>query len=81
MLDTLQKSKILARAGYAVPAKPQGDGVQDAAALKEWTREVENLYVSYVAARAARSLREAEEQRQLERLRNMAAMPTSRAFA
>jgi len=79
MLDTQQKSKILARAGYTVPAKP--DVTQDAEAMAAWTSQVENLYVTYVAARAARSLREAEEQRQLERLRNLAALPTSRAFA
>ncbi|MDM0046295.1 hypothetical protein QTH91_17515 [Variovorax dokdonensis] len=73
MLDTLQKSKILTKAGYTVPAHP-GDG----AAQEAWTRQIENLYVTYVAARAARSLREAEEARQMERLRALASM---RAYA
>jgi hypothetical protein len=75
MLDTLQKSKILTKAGYTVPDRPD---VDDAATQETWTRQVENLYVTYVAARAARSLREAEEARQLERLRLMASM---RAYA
>jgi hypothetical protein len=69
MLNIQQKSQILKKAGHPVPAMPGGNGPE----LEAWTREIENLYVSHVAARAARSLREAEEARQLERLRRLAA--------
>lgn len=72
MLSTEQKAQILKKAGQQVPAMPAGTGPM----LDAWTREVENLYVSYVAARAARSLREAEEASQLERLRRMASRPS-----
>ena len=68
MLSTQQKAQILKKAGHAVPPMPSGV----APPLDAWTREIENLYVSYVAARAARSLREAEEVRQLELLRQLA---------
>ena len=68
MLSTQQKAQILKKAGQPVPPMPGGTGP----VLDAWTREVENLYVSYAAARAARSLREAEEARQLERLRRLA---------
>ena len=70
MLSTQQKSQILKKAGQQAPAMPGGVGPE----LDSWTREIENLYVSYVAARAARSLREAEEAAQLERLRRLAAL-------
>ena len=42
------------------------------AAVKEWSRAVEALYVGYVAARAAKSLRDSEEARQLDLLRRLA---------
>ena len=67
MLSTQQKAQILKKAGQSVPPMPAGTGPQ----LDSWTREIENLHVSYVAARAARSLREAEEARQLEYLRRL----------
>lgn len=72
MLSTQQKAQILKKAGQSVPPMPGGTGP----VLDAWTREVENLYVSYVAARAARSLREAEEASQLERLRRLASSPS-----
>lgn len=72
MLSTQQKAQILKKAGQSVPLMPGGTGP----VLDAWTREVENLYVSYVAARAARSLREAEEASQLERLRRLASSPS-----
>ncbi|SFM55696.1 hypothetical protein [Variovorax sp. OV329] len=68
MLSTQQKSQILKKAGRTAPAMPAGNGPE----LDAWKREIENLYVSYVAARAARSLRESEEAAQLDRLRNLA---------
>jgi hypothetical protein len=70
MLSTQQKAQILKKAGQLVPPMPGGTGC--AAEAEAWVREVENLYVSYAAARAARSLRESEEARQLERLRRLA---------
>ena len=68
MLSTQQKAQILKKAGQSVPPMPGGTGP----VLDAWGREVENLYVSYAAARAARSLREAEEARQLDQLRRLA---------
>ena len=73
MLSTEQKAQILKKAGHAVPPMPAGTGPT----LDAWSREVENLYVSYVAARAARSLREAEEARQLAQLRELASSRAS----
>lgn len=70
MLSTEQKAQILKNAGQSVPAMPAGTGP----VLDGWKREIENLYVSYAAARAARSLREAEEARQLEQLRRLASL-------
>ena len=67
MLSTEQKAQILKNAGQSVAPMPAGNGP----VLDAWKREVENLYVSYAAARAARSLREAEEARQLEQLRRL----------
>ncbi|MFC5608067.1 hypothetical protein [Variovorax soli] len=68
MLSTQQKAQILKKAGQTVPPMPGGTGP----VLDAWAREVENLYVSHVAARTARGLRKAEEARQLERLRRLA---------
>lgn len=41
-------------------------------ALRQWTAQVNALFVSYVAARAAKSLRDAEEARQMSELRHLA---------
>ena len=47
-------------------------------ALRQWTAQVNALFVSYVAARAAKSLRDAEEARQMNELRHLA---SSRGWA
>ncbi|MDM0113130.1 hypothetical protein QTI66_13305 [Variovorax sp. J22R133] len=85
MLTTLQKANILRKAGVQVPAAPTSvseDASNPAAELhkaaKEWATTVENLYVTYAAARAAKSLRDAEEARQLDMLRRLS---SSSAFA
>jgi hypothetical protein len=79
MLTTVQKAGILLRSGVAVPALPTAvefDGSiasAEADAMQEWTVLVENLFISYAAARAAKSLRDAEEARQIGALQRMAA--------
>lgn len=83
MLTTVQKAKILGKAGFEVPACPDGVAGADADAapespMQKWIRAVEILYATYAAARAAKSLRDAEEARQNEMLRRMSA---SRIYA
>jgi hypothetical protein len=85
MLTTSQKANILRKAGLQVPAAPTSvseDASHPADELhklaKEWSTTVENLYVTYAAARAAKSLRDAEEARQLDVLRRLS---SSSAFA
>ena len=74
MLSTTQKANILKKAGVQVPEMPTSDAATAGGlhTTREWATAVENLYVSYVAARAAKSLREAEEARQLDMLRRLA---------
>jgi hypothetical protein len=80
MLTVLQKATILGKAGFAVPAHPINDATAAAppgpatppsAAVHDWARAIETMYVSYVAARAAKSLRDAEESRQAALLRRL----------
>jgi hypothetical protein len=82
MLSTVQKARILGKAGYEVPLQPPagtampGPEPVDSPA-RRWVQAVEILYATYAAARAAKSLREAEEARQTAMLRRL----SSRSYA
>ncbi|RYF81260.1 MAG: hypothetical protein EOO29_11085 [Comamonadaceae bacterium] len=74
MLSIHKKADILRKARMAPPS-PAADAEESH--VLAWTREVEQRFVAYSAARAAQSLRHAEEARQQEMLRRMAWSPGS----
>ena len=84
MLSVAHKANILRPAGIAVPPPSMTFLLtqhERADAMQHWESTVENLFVSYAAARAAKSLRDAEEQRQLSRLQLLAQRSTACASA
>ena len=69
MLSIQQKANILRKARLAPPSLAPD---ADESSIADWSREIEQRFVNYSAARAAQSLRSAEEARQQEMLRRMA---------
>ena len=63
------------RKGARAPREELDADAQQAEAVAQWDKQIEDIYVVYVAARAAKSLREAEEAQQLDRLRRANVRP------
>lgn len=54
--------------GNRAPQQELDAGAEQAEAVAQWERQIDNLFVTYAAARAAKSLRESEEAQQLGQL-------------